>query len=311
MGIKADILESLPMRLSHSFGFARLRTVLEAGGTVILENGFLRPEWILHRIKEHQANALSAIPFGFNILLDRFRDEFKHIGPNIRYIEIGSDFMPQKHKEQLRNLCPEARIVMHYGLTEASRACFLDFHKDLAHLSTSGKPAPGVRIRICGSSGSRKEEKAWGEVLVKGPNVTPGYWEQPALTHQSIRDGWLHTGDQGYLDENGYLHLYGRRQDTINLGGLKVAPQEIEEVLQSYPGIQEAAVVEMETAEEGGIPGLKAYLVMDKLQSFAGIDSLRRYCLNELESYKIPREFKIVTQLPKSSLGKLQRRKLE
>jgi long-chain acyl-CoA synthetase len=310
MRIEGDIVESLPMRLSHSFGFARLRTVLGAGGTVILENGFLRPEWILHRIKRYRANALSAAPSGFSIFMDRFQDEFERVGPLIRYIEIGSDFMPQEQKLQLMRICPDARIFMHYGLTEASRTCFLDFHLDQAHLHTSGKPAPGVHVRIGGPSGTGAEEKTCGEILVKGPIVTPGYWEQPELTHQTLKDGWLHTGDQGFIDAHGYLHLQGRRQDTINLGGMKVAPQEVEDVLRSFPGVRDAAVVKMEAKEANEIPGLKALLVKEERKAFTGIESLRRYCQNQLETYKIPREFKIVAQLPKSDSGKIQRWKL-
>ena len=125
--VGAWAIESLPMRLTHSFGFGRLRCILNVGGTVILENGFLCPQRILFNMRKFSVNGISSTPAGFAILLNYFRDELREIASHIRYIEIGSDAMAVNHKKLLMDLCPGASIYMHYGLTEASRSAFIEF----------------------------------------------------------------------------------------------------------------------------------------------------------------------------------------
>lgn len=300
MGIGPDVVESLPMRLSHSFGFARLRCVFDVGGTAVLENGFLRPERILVNMKKTGANALASVPSGFAILLETFGEFFKSLAPRIRHIEIGSDFMPLQHKMRLMELCPRARICLHYGLTEASRATFLDFHLDREHLETVGKASPNVAVKIVDDSGKELGAKRRGEILVKGDMVMVGYWGKPEWAQKTLADGWLPTGDLGSIDESGYLHLIGRKEELLNIGGFKVAPAEIEEVLLRFGGILDAAVIKSQAPEEGFSGGTKALIVVDKKSNFKNTDLLKTYCLKELEAYKVPNEFEIVDKLPRS-----------
>ena len=306
MGIDAGIVESLPMRISHSFGFGRLRAVLESGGTVILEDGLVRPERVLAALKEKRANALSLVPAGFAILLTYYRESFREIAGQLRFIEIGSAFMRRDQKEMLMELCPAALISMHYGLTEASRAAFLDFHREKAFLDTAGKPSPGVRIKIVDENGNESGPGDRGEILIRGDTVSPGYWGKPELTASVLKDGWLHTGDSGFVDENGYLHLLGRRQDTINLGGIKVSPREVEEVLLKYKGILEAAVVGVKSEEAVTGEIIKAFLVVDDREKFRDLAGLKKFCLREIEAYKVPQEFEIIPTLPKTGSGKVK-----
>ena len=148
IGIDSGVIESVPMRLSHSFGFARLRCIFEVGGTVVLENGLLRPEKVLTNIKKYKVNALSLVPSGFTIILDYYKDLFKTIAQQIKHIEIGSSQMYERHKIELIKLCPKARICMHYGLTEASRSTMIEFNSEKQKLHTVGRASPNVKIRI-------------------------------------------------------------------------------------------------------------------------------------------------------------------
>lgn len=300
-------VESLPMRLSHSFGFARLRSVFDVGGTIILENGFIRPEWVLYNMKMKKANAISSVPAGFSILLEYFPEQLKETAPQIKYIEIGSAFMRQSHKEKLMEYCSNARICMHYGLTEASRASFLEFHEEKYFLHTVGKPSPNVKMKIVNEKGEDVGINALGEILVKGGMIMQGYWRKPELTKETLGTGWLHTEDLGLIDEKGYVHLMGRKKEIINIGGLKVAPGEVEEVLLKYHGILETAVIGYKSPEEINEEIIKAFIVVNDENKFRNLDDLKKYCLREMEAYKIPKEFEIVKSLPKTSSGKIQR----
>jgi len=297
-------VESLPMPLSHSFGFARLRCVLDVGGTVILENGLLRPEWVLNNMKYHKANAISSVPAGFSILLDYYNEQFEEISSQIRYIEIGSAFMRQNHKENLMELCPNARICMHYGLTEASRSTFIEFHAEKEKLHTVGKPSPNVELRVIGANGEELSPNQTGEILVKGKMIMNGYWNKDEITKEHLKNGWLHTGDLGTMDDDGYLHLLGRKKEIINVGGLKVAPGEVEEILLKYNGIAEAAVVGVKSSDDISDEMIKAFIVTDDELS---IKDLKKFCLENIESYKLPSEFEIVESLPNTASGKIQR----
>jgi long-chain acyl-CoA synthetase len=297
------LVESVPMRLSHSFGFARLRAIFDVGGTALLEEGLSRVDRVIGNIARHAANALAAVPAGFGLLLDNYLEPFAEVAGQLRLVEIGSAPMPARHRDLLMEVCPNARICMHYGLTEASRAAFLDFRTDRAFLDTVGRPAPNVQIRIAADQAD-PAAPGQGEVLVSGDMVALGYWRRPDLTDAAIVDGWLHTGDIGWFDALGYLHLTGRREDILNLGGMKVAAAEVEERLRAATGIADAAVVLGGDDTLG--PHLAALLV---LHDSVGDDlpDLRAHCLAELEPYKVPREFVVVDALPRTATGKLQR----
>jgi long-chain acyl-CoA synthetase len=305
MKLKDDIIESLPMPFSHSFGFGRLRCVLEVGGSGIIENGFLRPEYILGNLDKYQANVISSVPAGFAILLGFYPDFFRKTASQIKHIEIGSDFMDLKTKKQLIGFCPKAKICMHYGLTEASRAAFLDFSRDKNHLDTAGKPSHSVSFKILDATGKEAKTNNPGEILIQGDIVMKGYWNKPELTAETLKGGWLRTGDSGFLDKNGYLHLLGRKEDIINIRGMKAASGEIEEILKQYKGICDAAVIGCLSGDKLSQVIIKAFIVVE--DSFIDFTSLKNHCINHLESYKIPQEFKIIKKIPRSDSGKILR----
>lgn len=306
MQIDSDIVESLPMRLSHSFGFARLRSVFSVGGSVILENGFLRPERIIFNMNKYNANAISSVPAGFAIILDYYGKYFNDIGPNIRYIEIGSAFMRKDHKYLLMKYCPNARTCMHYGLTEASRATFIEFHSEKEKLHTVGKPSPNVKIKIISENKKDLGINKQGEICVKGKMVAREYLNKLEQTQNTFVDGWLLTGDIGAIDKEGYLHLLGRKKEMINVGGLKVAPGEVEEILLKYPNILEAAVVGKKSNDLNQ-EFVSAYIVA---KDNVDTEELKKYCIANLELYKVPKEFNFIDKLPKTGSGKIQKHML-
>ena len=305
MQMNSEIVEILSMPFSHSFGYARLRSVMDVGGTGIIQNGLLHPERVLKNMQTYRANALSLVPQGFTILLDFYKKQFEKIAPQIKWIEIGSAFMRESHKLLLMNLCPNARICMHYGLTEASRSAFIEFHSEKSYLHTVGRPSPQTDLIIVDETSEEVEVEHTGEIIIKGDTVTQGYWNKQDLTKKALRDDWLRTGDIGLIDSHGYVHLLGRREEIINIGGLKVAPGEVEDVLLKYEGIVEAAVTGVESSDDITGVTVRAYVVTEDLS--LDLKKVEQFCLENLEPYKAPSEIKQVDSLPRTNSGKIQR----
>lgn len=206
------------------------------------------------------------------------------------------------------------RIRPIYGLTETTSPTHLtppgcDPPIDLASGALAvGLPVPGARVRIVDiTSGDDLDPGSPGEIVVSGPMVVPGYWEQPEATAHAIRDGWLHTGDVGTIDEEGWLFVVDRVKDLINAGGYKVWPREVEDVLYEHPSVREAAVVGVPDAYRGET--VRAVVSLVPGSETSG-DELIAFCRERMAAYKYPRQVEIRDQLPKTASGKLLRREL-
>jgi long-chain acyl-CoA synthetase len=260
---------------------------------------------------EFRATGFASVPAGVALLLNERGSVLDRYADQLQYLEIGSSAMPLAHKRQLMEALPKTRICMHYGLTEASRSAFLSFHDDADRLDSIGRPSPGVEMRIVDQTGTEVDDGVEGEIEVRGDHLMSGYWHDPALSETTLRDGWLRTGDLGYRDANGYFYLKSRTTDMINVGGRKVSPLEIEDVLMSHPAIADCACVGVPDAQ--GLSGemISAFLVADpvygNLPKFSDLAKLLR---QNLEPYKIPRRFAWIDEIPKSPSGKVLRRAL-
>ena len=307
MSIADDIVESIPMPLSHSFGFGRLRVVLNAGGTAVLEQGLLRPEIVLFNIQRLKVNALSLVPTGFDFFQTRLSVFFDIIAPQLKYIELGSAPMTAHHKSQLLSKCPNAVICMHYGLTEGSRSSFLNFSQDRDFLDSVGRPSPNCHIKIIPVN-QDEEATGCGRIAISGDHVAMGYWKMPDTTENAFVNGWLQTGDLGRFDENGYLYFIGREDDMINTHGLKVSPVEVENVIKKMPNIDTCAVV--------GIPDTGANNLDHTVKVFVTfgckvtLGDIQVFCRKYMEPYKIPTVLEFIDRIPVTSSGKIQRTKL-
>ena len=162
---------------------------------------------------------------------------------------------------------------------------------------SAGKPLPGIEVRIADD----------GEVLVRGANVFPGYWQAPEQTAAVLRDGWYHTGDLGRADADGYYYILDRKTDLILVGGLNVYPREVELVLGDHPAVVEAAVIGVPDPVRGEVP--KALVVLREGQP-ADPQALLQWCRQRLANYKVPREITLVPSLPKTVTGKILKTEL-
>ncbi len=307
VGNLASDRELITIPLGHSFGLGRLRANLTVGGTAVLVPGLRFPALIFRTLGERAITGMSCVPSGIALLMRVAGERFGELMRSLRYMELGSERMAQEAKRNLMQAMPRARLCMHYGLTEASRSAFLSFHDDAAKLESVGRAAPRVSIGIRDDAGRELQDGETGRICVRAATVTPGYWHDPNLTAARVdAEGWLDTGDLGYRDAGGYLHLRGRADDVINVGGRKVYPAQVEEAALAFGGVVEAACVGL--PDPSGLADEVPMLFAVK-RSGEDVDDARLLChlASRLELHAVPREVRWVTALPRTESGKLQR----
>ncbi|MGB8384612.1 MAG: AMP-binding protein [Dermatophilaceae bacterium] len=200
-----------------------------------------------------------------------------------------------------------------YGLTETAGACVFAVPGRRARMDeasqalSNGVPLPGMDVRIVGDDGQDLPIGERGEIVVKGPCVTPGYWQNPNETANAIHDGWFATGDIGFIDDEGMLYCVDRKKDMIVASGFKVWPGEVEQVLLTHPAVMEAAVVGMPDAYRG--ESVKAF-VIPRPGSQVSPEELAAWCKARLATFKAPREVQVVADLPRTASGKVLKREL-
>jgi O-succinylbenzoic acid--CoA ligase len=222
--------------------------------------------------------------------------------PHLRCMLLGGGPAPQP----LLEACAArgVPVVQTYGLTEAaSQVTALAPEDALSKLGSAGKPLFGTELRIVASDSDRAEGEP-GEILVRGPTVTPGYLNQPVATAEALEDGWLHTGDLGYLDAEGYLYVLDRRDDLIVSGGENVYPAEVESALQSHPAVLEAGVVGVPHERWGQVP---VAVVVLRPGAVTTAEELIEFCRGRLAGYKTPHSVTFIAALPRNAAGKLVR----
>jgi long-chain acyl-CoA synthetase len=194
-----------------------------------------------------------------------------------------------------------------YGLTESCPGVAVEREGMPRKPGSTGVALEGVSIRILESDGAEVKSGEIGEIAVKGENVSPGYYKNREATTEAFRDGWLLTGDMGYLDEDGYLFVVERKKDLLIRGGFNVYPKDVEDVIYHHPAVREAAVVGVPDPVMG--EEVCAYVVKKN-----GADvteaAIIQHCQSKLAKYKTPRYVEFVSALPRTSIGKIQKKEL-
>lgn len=229
MKIKKNIIEYLMAPLTNSFGFARLRSIFLKKGCLVVDSGFFNPLLMLRRLEKYNINSISGVPSSFAMLLSLPLRSLKKLRNKLIWAEIGSAPMQKKHKIRLLKLFPYQRIVYHYGLTEASRSTLINLSNGFKNIETVGKASPGIKIMICDRNRKiiRKKDTI-GEIVIKGYNVAKGYCN---LYSENFADNKFYSGDLGSIDKNGYISFHGRKDDLINVSGVKISPVILENLI--------------------------------------------------------------------------------
>ncbi|HEY0687087.1 MAG TPA: class I adenylate-forming enzyme family protein [Steroidobacter sp.] len=298
------VLCGLPFHFSY--GSSVLNSNLIAGAQLLLEDNFAFPQQTLRRMQDERVTGFPGVPSTFALLLGRCQLSDFDLS-HLRYITQAGGSMPRAQIEKLRQQLPHTQVFIMYGQTEATaRLSYLDPTELERKLGSVGKPLAGVEIQVR-AEGRVLPAGEVGEICARGPNVMLGYWRQPELSAQVLQEGWLHTGDLGHFDDEGFLYIDGRAVDMIKVGAFRVSPQEVEEVLATFPGVQEVAVA--------GIPdpvlgqAIKAVIVLREGVP-ADLMGVKAHCRQHLANYKVPKTVEFAAALPRTASGKVQRFKL-
>ena len=304
IGNTGNDIELLALPVSHSFGLGRVRCCLYQGATLILLGSFANVKKLYRTIEEENVTGFTIVPASWRYLKKLTGNKLGDFRNQLRYIEMGSAFFSKEEKEELAGILPDTRVCMHYGLTEASRSTFMEFHQDASHMDSVGKASPHTEIKILDENGVECEAGNEGEICIKGEHVTHGYLDLPV--GDSFFGDYFRTGDWGYKTEDGYVYLISRKKELINVGGKKVSPIEVEEQLLKIPGVEDCACIGVPDDNEVLGEVVKAFIVKEKGSeiTFADIDE---QLTGKLESYKIPVCYEWIDAIPKTQNGKIQR----
>lgn len=253
--------------------------------------------------EEFKPTLFFGVPAMYVRLLELPANQAKAIGTRLRLAVSGSAPLPAEVHEKFRQLYGSV-ILERYGMTETLMNVGNPYTGE-RRPGTVGLPLAHVAVKICDEAGAPVADGTAGELWVKGPNVCAGYWRRPEATAAAWRDGWFRTGDIGVRAADGYITLQGRRSDLIISGGFNIYPREIEELILERPGIREATVVGVPDPVRGEVP--VAYVVAGPdFDEAATVAHLR----TQLASFKLPRAFVRIDALPRTALGKVQKRLL-
>lgn len=304
VGNTAEDIELLALPISHSFGLGRIRCVLQKGGTLVFVPGFASMKKFFGELERCKCTGFGMVPASWAYISKMSGDRIGQFSSQLKYIEIGSAAMPIIEKKRLMSLLPTTRISMHYGLTEASRSTFISFHDNKNKLNTVGRSSPGVDIKIFDENGQIVENGIEGEICVKGDNVCSCYWCQSKEDFaKDFYNDYFRTGDYGSIDADGFISLKSRIKELINVGGKKVSPIEVEEVLNKLEGIEESACIGVYDPVYGEV--VKAFVVGTLTPS--DNERIKKFVMSLVESYKVPVYIEHILEIPKTHNGKIQR----
>lgn len=306
------ILHAAP--LSHGSGCYALPNVGKGAANIILESKSFDPELIFKTIQEYRVTNMFAAPTMIKLMVDSPAvDQYDH--SSLKSLNYGgAPMLVEDLKQAMSKLGP--CLVQLFGQAESPMTITYLPHQDhvqagspeqMKRLSSAGMPRTDVEVKIFDPDENELPPGETGEIVTRSDLVMKGYWRNPEATADTIKNGWLHTGDMGYLDDGGYLFIMDRSKDMIISGGENIYPREIEEVLIKHPAVREVAVIGVPDTKWG--EAIKAVVSLNAGES-ASEEALIHFCRDHIASYKKPKTVDFVKELPKNNYGKILKREL-
>ncbi len=309
----------LTVPLYHVAGVQAMMAAIYGGRTLVMERQFEAGEW-MELVEKEKVNRAMMVPTMLKQLIDH-PDFGKHDLGSIKVITYGAAPMPLGVIKKALDVFPGVSFINAFGQTEtASTITTLspedhvlegseeEKEKKLKRLSSIGKPMSDVEMKVVDEESRELPLGEVGEIVARGPRVMTGYWQDEEKTKKTVdKDGWVHTSDIGYVDEDGYFYLAGRATDMIIRAGENISPEEVEIALHSHPKIEEAGVIGVPDEEWGEQP--RAVVVLKQGET-ATAEEIMEYCREKLASYKRPRSVVFADKLPRNPMGKILKKVL-
>lgn len=299
----------IPTPMNHAAGLRKTHMSMVRGSRVLLLEGFKNLRLFFESMRKYSVTSLYLPPSGVHYILTLAAKELAKFDEQLDFLYSSSSALPGTDKEKLIELLPHVRKFDAYGGSEVGAVVYIDYNAVRGDGTCVGKPNPGVELytvdEFLKPCSATKEDP--GIIAIRSNTVTPGYWNEPELTAETIIDGVIYMSDLGYIDENGYLFLVGRRDDVINIGGLKVAPTEVEDVALRFDAVNECACIPYNDENMGKC--VKMYVSL-RPGSTLDAAALTAFLEEYLEGYKIPKFFEEISEIPKTFNGKINRRLL-
>ena len=313
LGPEDAILHAAP--LSHGSGLYALPNVAQAAANIILPSKSFEPELVFRTIQEASITNMFAAPTMVKLLMDDPTLE-KYDLSSLRSLIYGGGPM---HVEDLKKAMRRfgGCLTQLYGMGETPMTITYLPHRDhvlegkelqMKRLASAGFARTGVEVRVVDANDGDVPIGEMGEVITRSEVVMKGYWQSPEATSLTLRGGWLHSGDLGYLDEGGYLFLMDRSKDMIISGGENIYPREIEEFIATHPAIREVAVIGVPDKKWG--EAVKAVISLVEGKTLTE-EEVIAYCKERLASYKKPKSVDFIDELPKNNFGKVLKKDLK
>lgn len=309
----------LTVPLYHVAGIQAMMAAIYGGRTIVMERQFEPAGW-MGLVEQEKANRAMMVPTMLKQLMDH-PDFGKHDLSSLKVITYGAAPMPLEVIKKALDVFPGVSFINAFGQTETASTITMlspedhvisgteeEKEKKLKRLASIGKPMPDIQMKVIDEAGNELPHGEIGEIVARGPRVMTGYWKDQEKTEKTIdKDGWVHTSDMGYRDEDGYFFLGGRSTDMIIRAGENIAPEEVENALRSHPKIDEVAVIGVPDETWGEEP--RAIVVLKQGET-ATAEEIMEYCREKLASYKRPRSVIFVDELPRNPMGKVLKRVL-
>lgn len=305
-----DTVNLIQTPMFHIASMGALISTYGVGGTTVLVPGF-EPELVMAEIARNNVTATLMVPTMIGMLMGHPAFALERLA-SLRQLTYGASPMPTALLDKLRKLLPDINLYQGYGMTESSASLTNlspdDHRKGGKLLKSVGRPVTGVELSIRDEDGNEVAPNEIGEVCARGGNFMTKYWNKPEATEEVFRDGWYHTGDAGYLDDDGYLFLVDRVKDMIISGGENIYSTEVENAIASHPAVKQVAAI--------GIPDEKwgeavHVIVVADADSDVNADSIIAHARESIAGYKVPKSVELRTEpLPLSGAMKVLKRDL-
>lgn len=287
----------------YCYGLSLLHTHLRAGGSLVLNNMFIMLGGVLNDLKKFACTGFAGVPSHFQILL-RKSDSFKTAEfPHLRYVTQAGGKLHTAFIAEFLEAKPAVSFFVMYGQTEATaRLSYLEPDRLPEKLGSCGKAIPGVELLVADENRLPVKPGETGEILARGANIMAGYFKDPDATAEALHNGWLRTGDLATQDDEGFIYLTARKKEIIKVGGRRISPKEIEEVIVAMPQVVDCTIEGVYDDILG--EAMKAVIVLKEGTDDINADSIRIWCAARLAPYKIPGIIVLNSRVNISATGK-------